>query len=102
MSSNNVLCIAKLKNGMNDLNKALGDISSIRRQVAHSTEFRGYGPATLASTGVLAVGAAGAQALWLPDPEATDRKSTRLNSSHTVISYAVFCLKKKKNLSANV
>src|SRR5436190_2813094 len=26
-----------------------------------------------------------------------DRKSTRLNSSHTVISYAVFCLKKKKN-----
>src|SRR5260221_3241281 len=28
-----------------------------------------------------------------------DRKSTRLNSSHTVISYAVFCLKKKKNFS---
>src|SRR5438034_6801986 len=27
-----------------------------------------------------------------------DRKSTRLNSSHTVISYAVFCLKKKKNM----
>ena len=26
-----------------------------------------------------------------------DRKSTRLNSSHVVISYAVFCLKKKKN-----
>src|SRR5260221_9326429 len=26
-----------------------------------------------------------------------DRKSTRLNSSHTVISYAVFCLKKKRN-----
>src|SRR5947207_3871253 len=29
----------------------------------------------------------------------TDRKSTRLNSSHTVISYAVFCLKKKKGNS---
>src|SRR5438132_8730205 len=28
--------------------------------------------------------------------ERKDRKSTRLNSSHTVISYAVFCLKKKK------
>src|SRR5260221_6335643 len=28
-----------------------------------------------------------------------DRKSTRLNSSHTVISYAVFCLKKKKHTS---
>src|SRR5256885_10965191 len=31
-----------------------------------------------------------------PDARGTDRKSTRLNSSHLVISYAVFCLKKKK------
>src|SRR5256885_13018217 len=31
------------------------------------------------------------------NPEPEDRKSTRLNSSHLVISYAVFCLKKKKN-----
>src|SRR5438034_8237779 len=30
-----------------------------------------------------------------------DRKSTRLNSSHTVISYAVFCLKKKKKKKEN-
>src|SRR2546426_5072739 len=30
--------------------------------------------------------------------EGGDRKSTRLNSSHLVISYAVFCLKKKKEL----
>src|SRR5215204_7226573 len=30
----------------------------------------------------------------------SDRKSTRLNSSHTVISYAVFCLKKKKPAAA--
>src|SRR5947207_12396194 len=37
-------------------------------------------------------GAAGAVVLRL----VLDRKSTRLNSSHTVISYAVFCLKKKK------
>src|SRR3954467_15174645 len=28
----------------------------------------------------------------------SDRKSTRLNSSHTIISYAVFCLKKKKEI----
>src|SRR5436190_11426970 len=42
----------------------------------------------------------------LPDPTLKtalqkkweDRKSTRLNSSHTVISYAVFCLKKKKKI----
>src|SRR5438132_2172111 len=33
--------------------------------------------------------------IWLFST-ALDRKSTRLNSSHTVISYAVFCLKKKK------
>src|SRR5256885_6311511 len=32
----------------------------------------------------------------------TDRKSTRLNSSHLVISYAVFCLKKKKPLQTRV
>src|SRR5256885_13224476 len=30
------------------------------------------------------------------EPSGRDRKSTRLNSSHLVISYAVFCLKKKK------
>src|SRR5688572_32630441 len=30
-----------------------------------------------------------------------DRKSTRLNSSHSQISYAVFCLKKKKNTNQN-
>ena len=30
-----------------------------------------------------------------------DRKSTRLNSSHALISYAVFCLKKKKETNAN-
>src|SRR5260221_1209092 len=33
-------------------------------------------------------------------PHSTDRKSTRLNSSHTVISYAVFCLKKKNMIYA--
>src|SRR5438132_1969883 len=32
----------------------------------------------------------------VPGRTSPDRKSTRLNSSHTVISYAVFCLKKKK------
>src|SRR5438132_4887143 len=31
-----------------------------------------------------------------------DRKSTRLNSSHTVISYAVFCLKKKKKTKTKI
>jgi hypothetical protein len=53
---------------MNDLNRALGEISSIRRQMARSTEFRGYGPTTLAGTGVFAIAAAVAQARWLADP----------------------------------
>src|SRR2546428_940168 len=35
---------------------------------------------------------------WLP-PYLSDRKSTRLNSSHDQISYAVFCLKKKQGTS---
>src|SRR3712207_8005651 len=34
--------------------------------------------------------------------EVLDRKSTRLNSSHANISYAVFCLKKKKNTDNNL
>src|SRR5258708_11704943 len=34
------------------------------------------------------------------DQRNVDRKSTRLNSSHQIISYAVFCLKKKKNRNA--
>jgi len=52
---------------MNDLHRALGEISSIRRQVARSTEFRGYGPATLAMTAVFAVAAAVVQGWWAPD-----------------------------------
>src|SRR5258705_4488179 len=47
-------------------------------------------PAFVAAT------AAAVAALKGVDPE--DRKSTRLNSSHLGISYAVFCLKKKKNI----
>src|SRR3712207_7546151 len=35
------------------------------------------------------------------DPSAGDRKSTRLNSSHANISYAVFCLKKKKKIEVH-
>src|SRR3989440_8925520 len=43
--------------------------------------------------------AEGPSSEWNPQipPIRTDRKSTRLNSSHDQISYAVFCLKKKKN-----
>jgi hypothetical protein len=55
---------------MQDLDKALADITAIRSQMARGTEFRGYGPMTVAATGVLALLAAAEQAMWLPDPEA--------------------------------
>src|SRR5258708_26319404 len=42
---------------------------------------------------------AGASSIIDPVSCALDRKSTRLNSSHQIISYAVFCLKKKKTIS---
>src|SRR5215204_7647783 len=40
-------------------------------------------------------------ALLLAEPGGERSESTRLNSSHTVISYAVFCLKKKKKIKIN-
>src|SRR2546430_3762565 len=43
------------------------------------------------------IGPHGSRRAALPRPHREDRKSTRLNSSHSQISYAVFCLKKKKN-----
>jgi hypothetical protein len=55
---------------MRDLDKALADITAIRAQMARGTEFQGYGPITVAATGVLALAAAGAQAVLIPDPAA--------------------------------
>src|SRR5690625_5333700 len=40
----------------------------------------------------------GSSGLFNLDEDLKDRKSTRLNSSHVAISYAVFCLKKKKRV----
>jgi hypothetical protein len=54
---------------MNDLHKALGDISSMRRQIARATEFRGYGPATLATTAGFALAASLAQSRWVARPQ---------------------------------
>src|ERR1700744_3184164 len=52
---------------MDDINKALAEIGSIRRQLARSTEFRGCGPSTLAATAAVALGAACVQAQWAPE-----------------------------------
>src|SRR2546430_12553287 len=69
-----------------------------------STRFAREGDDALAAgrplLGVPDLGRAGlrgrATCLWLARFMRRDRKSTRLNSSHSQISYAVFCLKKKK------
>jgi hypothetical protein len=53
---------------MTDLNRALVDIRNIRRQVAQTTEFRGYGPATLSATAIVALLAGAAQSHWLAEP----------------------------------
>src|SRR2546430_12647402 len=49
-----------------------------------------------------AVAPVGQGQLQDPPGAAVDRKSTRLNSSHSQISYAVFCLKKKKISTINI
>src|SRR5438552_19216948 len=56
---------------MKDLDKALADITAIRSQLARGTEFRGYGPVTVAATGLLALLAAALQAVLLPDAAAS-------------------------------
>lgn len=50
---------------MKDLQQALAEIHSIRNQLARGTEFRGYGPATIAITGILALLVAAVQVAWL-------------------------------------
>jgi hypothetical protein len=50
---------------MTDLSQALAEISAIRAQVARGTQFRGYGPASIAASGALALIVAAAQVMWL-------------------------------------
>jgi hypothetical protein len=52
---------------MTKLRHALAEINAIRNQVARGTQFRGYGPASIAATGLLALLVATAQAIWLKD-----------------------------------
>jgi len=52
---------------MTDLTQALAEISEIRAQVARGTQFRGYGPASTAVSGTLALIVAAAQVLWMKE-----------------------------------
>jgi hypothetical protein len=51
---------------MKDLNEALTEITAIRRQIVRTAEFRGYGPITVATTGLVAIAAAVVQARFFP------------------------------------
>src|SRR5256885_11066694 len=64
----------------------------------YTTLFRSEGQAA-GRGAVLGREIGGLPRLIVDDEVDADRKSTRLNSSHLVISYAVFCLKKKKDIS---
>ncbi len=54
---------------MTELRQALNDINAIRTQVARGTQFRGYGPGSVALSGVLAMAVAAAQAHWVQHSE---------------------------------
>ena len=54
---------------MTELRQALDDISAIRSQVARGTQFRGYGPVSVALSGILALGVAAAQSRWAQSSE---------------------------------
>jgi hypothetical protein len=54
---------------MTELRQALDDINAIRSQVARGTQFRGYGPLSIASSGILALAVAAAQARWAQSSE---------------------------------
>src|SRR5438105_11863868 len=60
--------------------------TTLFRSLRHSPFAAGVDPAPVGEVAVV----------FGPGSKTTDRKSTRLNSSHEWISYAVFCLKKKK------
>src|SRR3712207_7978665 len=70
----------------------------VRRHLGAASE-RGLPRRVIEDGGGQTVNARDGVALDEAEGAARDRKSTRLNSSHANISYAVFCLKKKKTIS---
>jgi hypothetical protein len=70
---------------MDDLERAIDQITVIRGQIARTTEFRGYGPVAHALTGCLAILAAIAQMAWIEEP-------TRHVASYLAIWFTVAAL----------
>src|SRR5438552_6898960 len=67
----------------------------------YTTLFRSQSPAISASPGGSFLASKPGSIASRPASHTRDRKSTRLNSSHQITSYAVFCLKKKSDHSAS-
>lgn len=74
---------------MQDLNRALGDIRDIRRHVAQSTEFRGFGPLTLAATACFAMLAGVIQHLYVPAPASHPVEYAALWAATALVSAAL-------------
>src|SRR5262249_10140289 len=74
---------------MRDLDKALADITAIRSQMARGSEFRGYGPATVAATAALAIAVAVLQAVWLPAPATNPFAYAMLWGATAVIAFTL-------------
>src|SRR5947208_7974092 len=74
----------------------------VNSEMSHvSKEFAAGDPNFWTPTTIPAAKPAGRKGTIIPAADQGDRKSTRLNSSHQIISYAVFCLK-KKNMTITV
>src|SRR5438132_3518569 len=74
---------------------SLHDALPISARSSRDTARRSPGPRPLPAMGSRGAAGRSARGSQRRDRPSGDRKSTRLNSSHTVTSYAVFCLKKK-------
>jgi hypothetical protein len=75
-----------------DLDKALAEITAIRSQMAKGAEFRGYGPMTLAATGLLAMLGATFQAYFIPDPARNIEAFVAIWLAVAVVSFALIGL----------
>ena len=74
---------------MDELDQALGDISTLRRQVAAATQFRGYGPATLCTTALLALLAAALQNWLALDPAIHPRAYAAIWAATALLSLGI-------------
>jgi hypothetical protein len=74
---------------MRDLQEALADINAIRVQVARGTQFRGYGPKSIAASGLLAIAVATAQSLLISGAERNVATFLSLWTATAVIAVAL-------------